>query len=105
MKVLPERVGREVFLPVDYLILRLLKGKAAFKTKQGAKGTLFSVKKVKEKNLPVQYQLHVRFEGKDFWSGAEDVIDFDVYIDAEEFEGKMLGLAAAGIHARLKVKE
>jgi len=90
VKKLPERVGVEVFLPVDYLILRLMKRKTAFKTKQGARTTLFTVKKVHEKNLPEQYQLHFRFEGKDFWSGAEDVVDFDVYVDAKEFEEKLL---------------
>lgn len=91
MKELPEQLSPELFLNIDYLICRFMKLKDAYKINQNEKGTFFTIKKIKEKGLPEQYQFHIRFNGKDKWNNKEDIIDFDFYLSIKEFN-KIIGL-------------
>jgi hypothetical protein len=61
-----------------------MQNKFAYKIDQSQSGTLFTIKKIKEKNLPKQYQFHIRFNGEDKWNNKADVIDFDFYIPENE---------------------
>jgi hypothetical protein len=85
MKELPLQLSDELFLSIDYLICRFMKSKEAYKINQNEVGTYFTIKKIKEKGLPIQYQFHIRFNGKDKWNNKEDIIDFDFYINEEQY--------------------
>lgn len=86
MKELPENKSEEIRLNVDYLICRFMKSKRAFKINQNQDGTWFTIKEVKEKGLYPQYQIHIRFDGKDEWFNENETIDLDVYIKKEELD-------------------
>jgi hypothetical protein len=85
MKQLPDRLGEELFLKIDYVICRFMKQKKAYKTSQNQSNVIFTVKKVKEENLEPQYHLHLRFNGRDVWFNDNDSIDVDFYINEKEF--------------------
>jgi hypothetical protein len=86
MKTLSEVWSEEILLKPRYAICRFMKSKVAFKNKDGDKKVLFSIKKIQEEGVPEQIQFHVRLQGKDYWSGKEDVVDVDFYVDIEDFK-------------------
>lgn len=85
MKELPQQIGKEIFLKMDYLICRFMNKKYAYKIDQNQK-TYFTIKKIQDQGKRPQYQFHIRFEGKDTWFNDNDIIDFDFYIDESEKE-------------------
>jgi len=86
MKTLPKIISKEIFLKIDYLMCRFMNNKHAYKINQKQSGTWFTIKKIKEEGLHEQYQIHIRFNGKDHWFKDEDTIDFDVYIPCDELK-------------------
>lgn len=89
MKKLSLQTGDEVRFNVDYIICRFMKSKKAYKTPQNPKDVWFTMKPVKEKNVPEEIQIHLRFNGRDYWYNEEDIIDIDVYVNKEEFLRKV----------------
>ena len=91
MKELPKIIGEEKRLKIDYAIMRELKSKRAIKTVQNQPNVWFTVKTVETKGIPfLQVQFHLRFPGKDHYTGEEEVIDVDFYMSQEEFK-KLIG--------------
>lgn len=62
-----------------------MNNKEAYKTDQNDKDTWFTIKKIQEEGLHPQYHFHIRFNGKDKVYNKDDVLDFDFYINEEEF--------------------
>lgn len=86
MKQLPQLIGKEHLLQIHYAILRFMKNKTAYKTKQEPTDVIFSIKPIQEKNLPPQYHLHLRFPGKDHYTNQDEIIDLDLYLPIEELK-------------------
>jgi len=80
MKDLSEVLGNEVWIKPDYLILRFMKSRKAYKTRQN-QPMIFTVKLIDG-----QVHIHVRFDGRDKWFNDMDTLDFDVYVPIKEFE-------------------
>jgi hypothetical protein len=84
MKKLSTRTGIEIWMKPRYAIARFMNNKSAFKTTEN-QDMIFTMKPIIEKNCPPEIQIHLRFDGKDFWNGQKDTLDIDVYIPTEEF--------------------
>jgi len=84
MKELPPKISQEIFLNVDYCILRMNKHVETYKIDQKQPHTFFTFKQIQEKNLPKQHHIHLRFNGKDDFSDCKDTIDIDIYIPINE---------------------
>lgn len=82
-KVLPKTISTEHWLKPSYAIARFMKSKKAFKTEQ-EQSMIFTMKVIREKNLPDQLQIHARFDCKDYYTGEKENLDIDVYIPFEE---------------------
>lgn len=86
MKKLSESVSKEVWIKPSYAIARFMKSKKAFKTEQD-QPMICTGKFIKEVNVPIQLQLHLRFDCKDHYDGEKEVFDLDLYIPVDEVEG------------------
>ena len=61
-----------------------MNSKVAFKTSD-FQPMIFTIKPIFEEGVGEQIQIHLRFEGKDYWNDLSDVLDVDVYIPIEEW--------------------
>lgn len=73
-KILPQKIGSEIWHKMDYGIFRAMETGKAYVSKQD--GGFITVKPIKERGLPEQLQFHVRF--KDQYG---EVQDLDAYVD------------------------
>ena len=79
-KPLPLVISEEVHLPVDYVILRGMQSRRAYRSVTREPGQDVWIKIVKDDELGYQLQIHVRFFGRDFWFGEAEDIDIDFYL-------------------------
>ena len=86
MKQLPTVLGEEVSLHVNYLICRFKEKNIAYKINENQPGTWFTIKKTQVEGRPIEYQVHIRFDGKDHYNGGSDTVDVDLYVNEKEFE-------------------
>ncbi len=87
MKVLsPQTVPVEIFLNPSYVIARFMESKIAYKTVQNPK-MFFTLKRIKEKNIEEETQIHIRFNGTDTWNNNKtETLDIDIYISMTEMK-------------------
>ena len=84
MKMLSPQISKEKWLNPNYAILRFMKSKKAYKTKEN-QNMICTFKIVKEPNLAFEVQVHLRFEGNDSWFNEKDTVDLDLYIPLLEW--------------------
>lgn len=83
-KLLPERLGSEVFSKFDYAIGRVMETGEAFTSKQfpnfALKEAYFTFKAIKSDTVGKEHQvqMHIRYE-------INGTFDIDVYIDPKDF--------------------
>lgn len=93
-KILPDKLGGEVFLQNVYAICRFMESKKAYKTKQNQPMILTLKPTITSRELGPQIQLHLRFHGRDEWFKEEDTIDVDAYVPVEEWRRQISELWA-----------
>jgi len=83
-KLLPERLGDEIFSKFDYAIARIMETGQAFASKQfpnfALKEAYFTFKAIKSDMVGKEHQvqMHIRYE-------INGTFDIDVYIDPKDF--------------------
>lgn len=83
MKQLSPQISDEVWVTTRYAIARFMSSKKAYKTNNDI---VLTFKRIKEKNLPEQIQVHLRFNGTDTYDNSKDTLDVDFYIDESLFK-------------------
>ena len=83
-------ISEEVRLPVDYVILRGMQSKRAYRSVTREPGQICWIKVVKDEELGYQLQVHVRFFGRDFWFGEAEDIDLDFYLPIPDLSEELL---------------
>ena len=89
-KPLPKVFSDEAIIPADYIILRGMVSKRAYRTQTHAPNQFVSFKIVKDEELGYQFMIHVRFEGEDRWFGDHETIDLDAYLPIPDLSEELL---------------
>ena len=85
-KKLSKVISREIFIKPRYVNARFMKSKVAFKSIDNSEKALMTAKFVEEKNCPIELQIHVRLDGRDYFNKMDDLLDVDIYIEKEKLQ-------------------
>ena len=99
-KTLPPRIGSELWLKLDYGIFRAMETGKFYKSKQN--GGFITIKPIKEKGIPEQFQFHVRFQ--DQYGNTQDL---DAYVDlsiANQLQAQIETWRAEGVKCDVDIE-